>query len=559
MKNLKIKAKLILCFALVSALTLLIGIVGIVNLNSLNDSYTSAGNIHTKPLVTIGYALVELQQTRFELRGAFIYADDPARLHAIEDSVQKSFNRFETFMDEYQKTIVRDDAREIYNEGMSIYRNTYKPNVQKVLENAKKDGVDRNELMEVLLITKPAADEMVSKFMDIMNTKASMMLKTSADCTAQAHTASVSFLAIIVTAFLLSIVLGLHIAAHISRPLSILTLFMKKASTTGDLICTPDERENITRFAKQRDEIGQTLASCAKFIKRITDAGDILQTVANGNLTAELPLLSEKDTVGLSIKKLTNGLNFMMSKIEGLLSESQAANRAKSEFMSRMSHEMLTPMNAIIGLMQITKQFGTPNQVKEYLDIMDNASHQLLQLITNVLEMSSMESDMLKLDHAAFSFHAMFDEALQTVSPVIKEKNQTFTQHIDPAIPQQLMGDKDRFIKVISCLLGNAVKFTPEHGTIQFAANLVSKENGNIVLQIEVADSGIGISKEQQRILFDLFEQVDGGHSRKYGGIGLGLALAKRIIEVMGGKIWVDSELGKGAKFTFVCTVKGTE
>jgi signal transduction histidine kinase len=276
-------------------------------------------------------------------------------------------------------------------------------------------------------------------------------------------------------------------------------------------------------------------------------------------LNVEIPLLSNNDVIGLSMKKLTNGLCFMMDRIESLLAKSQEANRAKSEFMARMSHEMLTPMNAIIGLMQLIKKLDGPSQISEYLDIMDDASQQLVRLIHDVLDLSGMESSILQLSNSVFSFETMFDEAQQTVRSAIKEKNHVFTSHIDPSIPQTLRGDKDRLVKVISLLLDNAAKFTPEKGSIHFAAEMLGRDSGNIILQIKVADNGIGIASDQQNVLFDLFEQVDGGNTRKYGGIGLGLALAKRIVGSMGGKIWIDSELGKGATFTFTCVVKETE
>jgi signal transduction histidine kinase len=136
-----------------------------------------------------------------------------------------------------------------------------------------------------------------------------------------------------------------------------------------------------------------------------------------------------------------------------------------------------------------------------------------------------------------------------------QKKYQTFTYHVDFSIPPSLIGDRDRLGRVIGYLLDNAVKFTPEQGEIRFAADVIHKSGRNITLQIEVADNGISISEVHQSKLFDLFEQVDGGTTRQHGGIGLGLPLAKRIIEVMEGTIRVDSELGKGAKFTFTCKV----
>jgi signal transduction histidine kinase len=384
-----------------------------------------------------------------------------------------------------------------------------------------------------------------------------MLSRTNVECTVRTYTIGIVFMAILAAEISIAAMLVRYIDDRVNKPLALLMVFMERASTTGDLDFAPKEAEDFRKYAKRDDEIGRTIASCASFIERVTDTSDGLHTIASGDLNVDLPLLSDKDTVGLSMRKMTNGLSFMMDQIENLLAKSRAASRAKSEFMARMSHEMLTPMNAIIGLMQVTKQLlDGPDQVREYLDIMDNASKQLLQLIHDVLDISGMESSILQLASSVFTFQAVFDEARMTVRHAIKEKNQVFTSHMDPSIPQELVGDKERLVKVISILLDNAMKFTPEHGSIHFAAEMLGRDSGNIILQIKVSDNGIGIASDQQDVLFDLFEQVDGSNTRKYGGIGLGLTLAKRIVESMGGKIWVDSELGKGAIFTFTCVVK---
>jgi signal transduction histidine kinase len=246
----------------------------------------------------------------------------------------------------------------------------------------------------------------------------------------------------------------------------------------------------------------------------------------------------------------------MMKKIESLLFETQAANHAKSELMARMSHEMLTPMNAIMGLTQVAQMSDLADSLKGYLDEIDNASKNLLRLINDVLDMSNMTFDIFKLDNVAFSFAALFDGALKIVSRLMNAKQQVFTFDIDRSIPPLLVGDKKRLEQVIVKILENAAKFTPEHGEIRFTACSPEKDGEMVVLRMEVTDNGLGIAEERQKTLFNVFEQIDGGNTRKQGGIGLGLALAKRIIETMGGEIWVDSELGKGSKFTFTCKVQ---
>ena len=275
----------------------------------------------------------------------------------------------------------------------------------------------------------------------------------------------------------------------------------------------------------------------------------------NNDIGAIAQDITEKRALEDALRKKTN-------EAENALLEAQAANRAKSEFLARMSHEMRTPMNAIMGMVQISKISKDPVKKENYLEEIDRSSRKLLALIDDVLDVSGMEYGSFKLVNSAFDTNAMFRDALHEVSYAASIKQQELITRIDSSIPDSLIGDKKRLKQVIVSLLANAVKFTPEQGEIRFSAFIVNEDSAQynaqksgeiITLQVEVADNGIGMSKEQQKELFRIFEQVDGGFARKYGGIGLGLALSARIIEMMGGRIWVESELDKGSKFIFTC------
>ena len=232
------------------------------------------------------------------------------------------------------------------------------------------------------------------------------------------------------------------------------------------------------------------------------------------------------------------------------------SSRAKSEFLSRMNHEMLTPMNAIIGMMQIAKMQDIPDEIKEYIDEIDAASFQLLNLINDVLDVSGMEYGLFKLTDSDFSFRMLLHTLLKSAATNAHKKQLNITHNIEQSIPEIFVGDEKRLSKVIGNLLSNAIKFTPKNGEICVNARVLKEDNGIITLQVEVVDNGIGVSEEQQGVLFDIFEQVDGSNTRKHGGIGIGLPLSKRIVEMMGGNIWVESELGKGAKFIFTCNMR---
>jgi len=230
------------------------------------------------------------------------------------------------------------------------------------------------------------------------------------------------------------------------------------------------------------------------------------------------------------------------------------SNRAKSEFLSRMSHEMLTPMNVIMGMLQIAKM--KPEKYKECFDAIESSAENLLTLVRDVLNASELEYGSVKPNNSSFSFSGMLNSAHIEAERNALMRKQILKCNFDSEIPQNLIGDEKLLSKVIQSLLANAVKFSPEFSEILFSTSVHSSDEDSVTVCIEVADEGIGISAEQQTQLFDIFNQADGSNSRKQGGIGIGLALSKRIMDVMGGSITVESELGKGAKFTVLNTMK---
>ncbi len=253
----------------------------------------------------------------------------------------------------------------------------------------------------------------------------------------------------------------------------------------------------------------------------------------------------------------SSGLMLMLHNITALKhSREQAleASKAKSAFLSNMSHEIRTPMNAIIGMTTIGLQETVPQRKDEALHRIENASHHLLSIINDILDISKIESGKMELSPIAFQFRQMLSKVMTIVSQNIDEKQQQLTTKIDPQIPDALFGDDQRLTQVITNILSNASKFTEEHGNIQLVASMESTDQKSCTIKVSIRDNGIGMSAEQQSKLFNLFQQAEAGTSRKYGGSGLGLAISKRIVEMMGGEIWVESELGVGTCFYF--TVK---
>jgi len=242
---------------------------------------------------------------------------------------------------------------------------------------------------------------------------------------------------------------------------------------------------------------------------------------------------------------------FQSSVYETEKQKSIQASKAKSDFLSNMSHEMRTPMNAIIGMTSIGKNSDDALKKDYAFEKIEEASTHLLGVINDILDMSKIEANKLELSITNFDFEKMLRKVTNVVNFRIDERQQNFYVDIDSAIPRSLIGDDQRIAQVVTNLLSNAVKFTPVQGTIRMSAKLIKQEGSMNEIQIEVRDTGIGITPEQQSRLFNSFEQAESGTSRNYGGTGLGLAISKRIVEMMGGTIWVESELGQGSLFAF--------
>jgi len=254
----------------------------------------------------------------------------------------------------------------------------------------------------------------------------------------------------------------------------------------------------------------------------------------------------------------TSGMMLMLHDITDLKrsrEEALAASRAKSAFLSNMSHEIRTPMNAIIGMTSIGKNESDVRRKDYAFGKIESASKHLLGVINDILDISKIETGKMELSHITFSFAEMINRVVNVTALRMQSKHQHFTVEIDPEIPEYLYGDDQRLAQVITNILSNATKFTPENGSIIFNAKLLNIHDGMCAIQMFVKDSGIGISSQEQGKLFNIFQQAEAGTSRKYGGSGLGLALSKRILELMDGKIWIESEAGKGSCFFFTVSL----
>ncbi len=236
----------------------------------------------------------------------------------------------------------------------------------------------------------------------------------------------------------------------------------------------------------------------------------------------------------------------------------EAGSRAKSEFLANMSHEIRTPLNGVMGMTDLALETKLTSEQREYLETVKLSADSLLTVINDILDFSKIEAGKVDLEVEDFNLRDNLEATLKTLALRADEKGLELLCEIGPAVPDIVRGDSNRLRQVVLNLLGNAIKFT-DRGEIALNVQVAAENGDDRLLHFTVSDSGIGIAPEKQKLIFQPFAQADNSTTRKYGGTGLGLTISRRLVGLMDGKMWVESEIGQGAQFHFTARLKTSE
>jgi signal transduction histidine kinase/DNA-binding response OmpR family regulator len=545
-KNQSTFTKLIMAFGVMAFLVAFVGFQAIWGLRTVTNLGDELYEKHAIPLAHLQTADTQLKETARMTRNLILDSvfRQPKAVVKWSASYDQFRARFEREFAEYKEAIETPQTRsEIANAERTIEQLLNQQSKLIALALGGHPAEANAELTEA----RALGAEVDSRFEAIFKRQFEAMKASSDESAAVQRRTRASIIVMTAVAFALALAIGLGITRTITRPLVSLELELARVGIDANYLAGE---------VRWRDEVRRVTEATREMVRRleeiVTSEGMIPESASK--VTGSFDILS---TLSREITKRKRAVCAMQT--------AEYANRLKSEFLANMSHEIRTPMNGVIGMTELALDTALNAEQREYLDIVRMSAAALLSIINDILDFSKMEVGKLELSQLDFDLGNTVADALDSLSFQAHAKGLELAYDVGADVPDGVVGDAGRLRQVLINLVGNAIKFTHEGEVVvrvvrepspaDSSEASESAENGkstrDILLHFTVRDTGIGIQADKQHLIFESFTQADSSTNRTFGGTGLGLTISRKLVEMMGGKVWVESEVGKGTTFHF--------
>ena len=494
MKNMRLSVKLITGFAIVLCLTLVVGIVGIFGLTSMLKSAEAIYQEKALPLADLSKSIESFQNLRLNLRNSVIYTGLEDKLAKVDQDMEKCYTDFETAVNKYKPTMSSENARKTFDTLMDEYTTTFVPGIEKVLANAKL-GMDSQDLMAQLGLLTPSGERINGYFDELMSARMDTMSASNAALEKLNRTLLLTIIAVILLAIIVGAFMALFISNLISKPINPITVFMKKAGSTGDISLTKLDEEIISKTAGQKDEIGQLIGSTAQFVKRLHDVSKTLETLAAGDLTVDLKLLSEQDVIGKSLQKVIENLNGMFSEIQSATSQVSIGSKQIADGAQTLAQGSTEQASAVQELSASISEIA--QKTKKNAEMAGDAA----TLAFNIKE--NAEKGTMQMDQMMQAVREIND-ASQNISKVIKAIDdiafQTNILALNAAVEAARAGQHGKGFAVVAEEVRNLAAKSAQ----------AAKETGSLIANsIEKAEIGSRIANDTATSLGEIVSGIN--------------------------------------------------